>query len=79
MLIVHFRILVDDDRADEIQSTLTDGYGVAITNAFLTDEKLCWNEPESRMVFECFAPYKRIESLMKYLDDEFAGTAILAF
>ena len=79
MLIVSFSIAVERDRAEEMQNVLMNDYGIAITKEVVYKERLCWDEPVSRVYFECFASIARLESLTHYLDNTFTGTAILSY
>ena len=79
MLIVSFSVAVQESRVDEVRNVLMEEYGVEIVREALYTEKLCWNEPISRIYMDCYVPYSRFEYVTDYLDNEFDGAAILTY
>lgn len=79
MLVVNLSIAVETKDADEVRNYLMDELGVQIVNEESYTEKLCFAEPVTRVYLDCFVPKSRIEYVTDYLDNVFAGTAIITY
>ena len=80
MLVIGFSIGVDEKFKDEMRRILMNyDYGIKIRKEHLYYEKDFSGERVPRVYFDCYAPKARLEMLARYLENDFAGTAILSY